>query len=127
MAQRQRTKISGLLSNAVEIYLEGENMNPIYRQGDVLLRKINQLPKGKRTKRISGEVLEGEATGHIHRIRELEQAEVLEIGNGLFVSVGEDGVSLVHEEHKTIELPPGDYEITRQREYSPEAIRNVAD
>ena len=98
-----------------------------YRQGDILIRKIDKLPSGKRKKRLTGHVLEGEATGHMHRILELEQAEVLEIGDGLFVTVGERGVSLVHPEHKTIELPPGDFEIIRQREYSPEEIRNVQD
>ncbi|MGH9523996.1 MAG: hypothetical protein ACRD3E_15850 [Terriglobales bacterium] len=41
--------------------------------------------------------------------------------------VGSDGVRIVHEEHAPIVLPPGDYEIVRQREYSPEEIRNVAD
>lgn len=99
----------------------------MYRQGDVLLRKINSLPKGERKKRQNGWLLEGEMTGHIHRIAELEQAEVMEIGNGLFVSVSDAGVSLVHQEHHTIQLPPGNYEVTRQREYSPEAIRNVQD
>jgi hypothetical protein len=99
----------------------------MFRQGDVLVRAVKQLPQGSRKKRISGEVLEGEATGHVHRILELDQAEVLEIKDGLFLSVGEHGVSLVHDEHRTIEIPAGNYEITRQREYSPEAIRNVED
>ena len=93
----------------------------------MLLRKVNGLPSGKRKKRLTGHVLEGEATGHMHRILELEQAEVLEIGDGLFVSVGEQGVSLVHPEHHTVELPPGDFEIVRQREYFPDEIRNVQD
>jgi len=101
--------------------------NQCWRQGDILLRKIEKLPDGKRKKRATGHVLEGEATGHMHRILELEQAEVLEIGDGLFVSVGERGVSLVHPEHHTIELPSGDFEITRQREYYPDEIRNVCD
>jgi len=102
-------------------------MEPIFRQGDLLLRKIDKLPDGKRKKRPTGHVLEGEATGHVHRILELEQAEVLKIGEGLFVSVGEHGVSLIHPEHHTIELPAGDFEITRQREYFPDEIRNVQD
>jgi hypothetical protein len=120
-------------SQVAELFLENslkeENMkeNLMFRQGDVLIRKVKSLPKGQRVKRQSGQVLEGEATGHIHRIAELNQAEVLEIGDGLFLSVGENGVSLVHEEHKPIVLPPGDYEVLRQREYSPEAIRNVQD
>lgn len=103
----------------------------MYRQGDVLFRKIAQLPAGNLKHRKSGHVLEGEATGHIHRIADadLDVAKVLEAGEGqLYLSVSaEGGISIVHEDHKTIALPPGDYEVVRQREYSPEEIRNVAD
>ena len=99
----------------------------LYRQGDVLLRSISRLPEGQRKVRANGEVMEGEMTGHVHRLAELDQAEVLEIGAGLFVSVGDKGVSLVHEEHAPIVLPPGGYEVLRQSEYAPEAIRNVQD
>lgn len=98
------------------------------RQGDVLFRKIAEFPRSRRTRRASGHILEGEATGHIHRLEDLAAAEVLEIGDGLFVNVSaEGGVSIVHEEHKPIVLPAGRYEVVRQREYSPEAIRNVID
>lgn len=98
----------------------------LYRQGDVLIREVQSIPAGK--KRATGHILEGEVTGHIHRIDDLTAAEVLECGEGLFLSVtAEGGVSIVHEEHSPILLPPGNYEITRQREYSPEEIRNVAD
>lgn len=102
----------------------------MYRQGDVLIKEIAGIPLGDRRKRKAGEILEGEATGHIHRLAEedLAGAEVLEVGDGLFLSVSnEGGVSIVHDEHSTLTIPPGTYEIVRQREYSPEAIRNVAD
>ena len=99
----------------------------LYRQGDVLIRRIDSLPTKKAVKRTSGVLVEGESTGHAHRVAELEKAEVLEIENGLYLRVGEGGVRIVHEEHGDITLPPGDYEIVRQREYSPEEIRNVAD
>jgi hypothetical protein len=58
---------------------------------------------------------------------------VLEIGENLFVHVSDAGVriaggaTIVHEEHGPITLPPGDYQITIQREYEPESIRNVQD
>ena len=32
-----------------------------------------------------------------------------------------------HEEHARVTLPIGTYRVARQREYTPEAIRNVAD
>jgi len=98
----------------------------MYRQGDLLFKEVKAIPEGGKVRK-SGHILEGEATGHIHRLAELEQAEVLEVGDGLFVSVGENGVSIVHEDHKTIELPPGNFEVIRQREYAPDEIRNVCD
>jgi len=99
----------------------------MYRQGDVLFKSVTIIPEGGK-KRVSGHILEGEVTGHIHRVAELEAAEVLEVGEGLFMSVtAEGGVSIVHEDHKTLNLPAGNYEIVRQREYSPEEIRNVQD
>jgi hypothetical protein len=101
----------------------------MYRQGDVLFKQVKEIPEGGRARK-SGHILEGEATGHIHRVAEaqLAEAEVLDCGAGLFMQVtGEGGVSIVHEEHNPIVLPPGNYEIVRQREYSPEEIRNVND
>jgi hypothetical protein len=99
----------------------------LYRQGDVLIRRIDSLPKQKAVKRENGQILEGEATGHVHRVDDLTKAEVLEVGDRLYLRVGAEGVRIIHEEHDAITLPPGDFEIVRQREYSPEAIRNVAD
>jgi hypothetical protein len=102
-------------------------MKTLYRQGDVLFKKVKAVPPGTHKKRATGHILEGEATGHVHRIAELDQAEVLEVGEGLFLSVSDAGVSIVHEEHHTINLPAGTFEVIRQREYAPDAIRNVVD
>ena len=107
----------------------------LYRQGDVLFRQIRKLPKGEQKKRENATVAYGEVTGHSHQlaIEDREVAEVLEIGEGLFVHVTaagvriEGGATFVHEEHGPITLPPGDYEITIQREYSPEIVRSVID
>lgn len=113
-------------------------MQTQYRQGDLLFVKTKSIPEGGK-RRASGHILEGEVTGHIHRVADtqLAEAEVYVFpaqasgegsGEKLFLSVSaEGGVSIVHEDHKTVELPPGNYEVVRQREYSPEAIRNVAD
>lgn len=107
----------------------------LYRQGDVLFRRIDKLPEGQRKKRQDGAVAYGEVTGHSHKLAVLESAEVLEIGDGLFVHVGENGnvsiegnvATFVHEEHGPITLPAGDYRVTIQREYLPEEIRDVID
>lgn len=107
----------------------------LYRQGDVYFKPIRKIPAGPAKKRKDGAVAYGEVTGHSHRlaVEDREVAEVLEIGEGLFVCVSADGVSIqggatfIHEEHDPITLPPGDYEVTIQREYAPEGIRNVID
>jgi hypothetical protein len=98
----------------------------IYRQGDVLLRKVADLPDGfKKAK--SNIVAEGEATGHNHR---LEGGDVMVKGREMMVwVVGPDPAELVHEEHAAIGIEPGVYEVIRQRE---EALNswgwsNVAD
>lgn len=101
----------------------------LYRQGDVLFKQVKSIPSGNRKVRTTGHILEGETSGHIHRVKEsdLAIAEVFEIDDRLFLSATEDGISILHEDHKTVTLPAGDYEVIRQREYSPEEIRNVAD
>ena len=98
-----------------------------YRQGDVLSKLVETIPvEGKR--RDSGHIVEGEATGHVHRVaqQDLAQAEVLECGNMLFVRVtAEGGISIVHEDHSPVRLPRGEYEVVRQREYAPQLSSRV--
>lgn len=109
-------------------------MKQIYRQGDVLFTRIPRLPVGERKKRDNATVAYGEVTGHSHAlaVADRQSAEVLEIGDGLFVHVSDSGVHLegvtfVHEEHGPVTLPAGNYRVEIQREYTPEAIRDVAD
>ena len=73
----------------------------------------------------------GEITGHHHSILEqdvqlvsTEQADELRMWLRV---TAPDPVALTHQEHATIMLPPGNYEVRRQREYTPERIVNVAD
>lgn len=99
----------------------------MYRQGDVLIRQIAAFPAGERKVQADGCLAYGEVTGHAHRIADLAAAELFACGDGRYLSVGEQGVSIVHEEHDLIALEPGAYEIRIQREYSPEEIRNVRD
>jgi hypothetical protein len=70
---------------------------------------------------------EGEATGHSHVVT-AEDAVVIGDGEQRELSAP-SGTKVVHEEHKTIELPKGDYDINRQRETDPdtEEARKVAD
>lgn len=105
-------------------------MGKQYRQGDVFVERVRSIPKGTRVKRDRRRIVlaYGEVTGHAHAIvdREAELVET-DLGERFLRVLAEGGVDLVHEEHSTITLPRGNYRVGRQREYSPEAIRTVAD
>ena len=104
----------------------------MYRQGDVLIIPVKLIPKSvEPVERESGRVVlaHGEVTGHAHAIKD-KRATLFRDPKlaAIFLHVsGDVPVDLDHDEHSTIAVPPGNYEIIRQREYSPEAIRNVAD
>jgi hypothetical protein len=93
------------------------------RQGDVLfIPTTDVIPEylTERGKNDKGIVMEGEATGHHHRIADLEAAEVFRAGwasEESFVRVGPLGVSIVHEEHAPVQLPAGNYRVKIAREY----------
>lgn len=98
------------------------------RQGDVKITRIAQLPADRLKARANGILAYGEVTGHAHRVEDLAKAGVLEVGDRrLFLSVGPEGVRIVHDEHAPLDLPGGNYQVEIQREYTPAEIRNVAD
>ncbi|MBD3352496.1 MAG: hypothetical protein GF364_13490 [Candidatus Lokiarchaeota archaeon] len=86
----------------------------LYRQGDVLIVKIEKLPNFTRMMN-SDIIVEGEATGHAHR---LKNGWLYTDGRDLFISAQAD-TEIVHEEHDTIPLDAGLYKVIRQREYIP--------
>jgi len=103
----------------------------IYRQGDVLLKTTRKsLADAKPVARDHGRVVlaSGEVTGHAHAIDDT-LAELFEDKDGtLYLRVeANPGVTLRHEEHATITLMPGIYQVVHQREYHPKAIRRVID
>ena len=101
-----------------------------FRQGDVLVEYASrEIPKdAKPIAREGGAVVlaHGEATGHAHKITGRGVKFFQADAGQRFLSVTAPK-SLEHDEHDTIPLPRGNPEVIRQREYSPEAIRNVAD
>lgn len=105
----------------------------MFRQGDVLMRECDAIPKSaKEVKRDNGRVVlaYGEVTGHSHAIANPKVKLFRDDGNGgaTFMSVSDPaGAALQHEEHKTINVPAGTYRVVVQQEYTPEAIRSVAD
>lgn len=77
----------------------------------------------KRHKRLA----EGEVTGHTH-VAQAEDAWVSGDDEERELAAP-SGTTVTHEEHGPINLPPGDYDIRRQREIDPdtEEARAVAD
>lgn len=94
-------------------------MKEQYRQGDVLIEKINSIPKKLKKEKAKKIILaEGEATGHAHTM-DINDADWWKNGDEQVVSLKKEKALVKHEEHKPIELPLGDYQIIRQREYHP--------
>jgi hypothetical protein len=97
----------------------------MWRQGDVFFATTKLIPADA-TRRPGGMLVEGELTGHSHRLARPETAEVFELEGVLFLRVPNE-TTVVHQEHHAITLPRGTYRVWGQREYSPEAIRRVLD
>lgn len=106
----------------------------MYRQGDVLLVPVEltvRLSELEYVPRKRGEgiiLAAGEATGHHHRVRSRTAGEyrgssartASSLRGKRFLRVGKKGAELTHEEHDTIQIPEGTYEIVQQREFAPE-------
>lgn len=108
----------------------------MYRQGDVLIvpvaqsavpAALEQAARQPRDARGRLVLALGEVTGHAHAV----------VGPGELVREGgpfgaawlhlPEGGRVVHEEHAAIALSGGWYRVVRQREYTPGAVRVVAD
>lgn len=103
-------------------------MGKQYRQGDVLLKPVNEIPVGAVEAAPDGDrvvLAYGEVTGHAHAI-EAMLATILKHGGKEYLRVL-PGAFLRHEEHAPIEIEPGAYEIVHQREYEPQSWRRVVD
>ena len=103
-----------------------------YRQGDVLIERVGSLPaKLTKLKRDGGRVIlaHGEVTGHAHAIADehVDLFSSAEDAGVTFLEIRQAMAALKHDEHSTIQLPKGNYRVVRQREYSPQEIRRVAD
>lgn len=112
------------------------------RQGDVLLTRLDKLPKGaKPAKPLQGEfVVAHSETGHHHVVPE-SGATLFESANDPFVAflvVDNDaetpegpGVELLHKRsfdtHESLRVPPGTYEVYRQRQEGIKGWERVAD
>ena len=82
-----------------------ETLMALYQQGDVLIETvtipIGAVPTGQRV------LAEGEATGHTHRVE--GDAQMLAMGEEIFLRALSGDVRVIHEEHRPVALPPGGF------------------
>ena len=90
----------------------------LYQQGDVLIETAEIPKSAKKVQPKNGKLIlaEGEATGHTHAIANTEKAELFEQDGRLWLGV-KKSVEVKHEEHHSITLPPGDFEVRKVQEY----------
>ena len=90
-----------------------------FRQGDVLLVEVHEIPEEAEPEPRSGRIVlaEGEATGHAHAIHERDARTFTYEGERFLLTRSK--AQLIHEEHGPIEVPQGSWRIVIQREYEP--------
>lgn len=100
-----------------------------YRQGDIWFETIDDIDSNDVRKAEDGRIIlaRGEATGHHHSIIADGKVMAFNGPNGEVLLDVTEHTEVTHQEHDPIPLAPDKYRTYRQREYTPEAIRNVAD
>jgi len=108
-------------------------------QGDLLICRVDSLPSNARP--VLAEkgryVVAHSETGHHHAIAAASNVMMLTTGDPMvsylqIIEATDMTEALIEHQrpfdtHKTIAIPPGNYEIRRQREYSPKGWRMVVD
>ena len=103
-------------------------------QGDVMIRRIDNVPTTVKlaTAENGNWIIAHSETGHHHVVQERSAQLLIDETNAFiaYLCVSEPAV-LEHlrefDTHAPYALPPGNYEIRRQREYVPEGWRRAAD
>lgn len=101
-----------------------------HRQGDVMVKRIDgPIPVNAKLVdwNAAGRVIlaYGEVTGHAHALS-CDYAKMYRWENERLLHIKE-GAVLTHEEHGSIALEPGIWQVIQQREYHPQELRNVLD
>lgn len=99
-----------------------------YEQGDVVMKKIEALPKGDAAVQSDRVLAWGEVTGHKHQVVNEPGVEVLRIMDRLYVKALKE-FTVRHEEHDPVVVPPGIWEIgiVRETDWLTRTVRKVAD
>ncbi|QOZ48749.1 hypothetical protein XH89_17145 [Bradyrhizobium sp. CCBAU 53340] len=109
----------------------------MFAQGDLLIERVSDVaPSGTLVQTgVPLVLLEGEATGHCHAIREgatlfRDDDLARDIPAGLYLGhlqIAAAYARVTHEEHAPLTLPRGTYRVRRQRELGPRDARVLAD
>lgn len=107
-------------------------MEKFLRHGDLLLTRVDSIPKdAKELPTLT--LAEGEATGHHHtfssgQVQLYAPSQVTE-DVAKYIEVKTKEASLTHQEHKEIKVAQGTYKLSIEREYNPtdKVIRQVLD
>ena len=94
-------------------------MKELFQQGDVLIESVEEIPidaKAVAAKPRGYVLAEGEHTGHAHVIDKVADIEFVE-KDGMFYIKNKKSVSVTHEEHNPITIPPGLWRVRGVREY----------
>ncbi len=96
-------------------------------QGDLNIFRVDNMPTLDET---PNRVLAHSETGH-HHVIEGNAVRVFEQDEFISYLDVQETAKIVHlrsfDTHETIEIPPGQYRVSRQREYTPEGFRRAAD
>lgn len=118
-------------------YIDWKDTSLPAKQGDLMLISIEALPEGVVAQKNDNGyfVLAHSETGHHHAVladNDVEfYADPKDDMKSYFVVKKVIGSLLEHmrsfDTHKSIKIPPGIYELRRQREYTPQGWRKVED
>jgi hypothetical protein len=93
-------------------------MKNTYRQGDILFIQADESIHTDETTSDTLEIAQGEVTGHAHILHAGAIRFLTDLEKRVTHLELPQGGTLRHDEHAPIELPPGGYEVRRQREYA---------
>jgi hypothetical protein len=108
-------------------------------QGDLLIRRVDLIPTTAKPSPADGGhyILSHSETGHHHVIADRPDIKVYSTDDPLVsylevIEATDQAEALIehlrsYDTHESIAVTPGKYELRRQREYTPEGWRRVAD
>jgi hypothetical protein len=108
-------------------------------QGDLLIRRVKAIPANLKAASVDNGtfIVAHSETGHNHVIDVHPNVKVYDTEDPLLsylevIEAADATETLLrhlrgHDTHETISIPPGVYELRRQREYTPEGWRRAAD